>query len=795
MIPIDEQEWQAAERLKDSDDPKLPYTSYPNGIARAGYRKEFKQRKAKHSFLNFHGHLFAIAKREDRDLSNTALHAADNAVAGKSSHSLVKRMTGQHGETAVLKKQPAHPDPLREAYYNKKRQRELGILQDLGMSHGLITRTNKKQATKHYLHMQDLGVSLHRELHFGRQTLSNDRRLEMAIDACLSLVDLHYFARQSRTRTRYAHGDIKSTNFTVDAAGKIHLIDHGTTKTKPQSLLLKSLGTHLYAPPKTVRLEKWKYDVLMLKRVLLFPQQLRNYQNEQPHPYFPRSNSILTPELVQHYKLSHWIDTSTAYRNSDESFMQDQTTSLSLAAILIVARYRLGISYPLLAENSYLCLVIVDLYQNGVSAEEMNSLITDTLIDASTPPRITHKALQINRIRGLNVDEDSIQGSEELAKLINRLEQLGLSHHIHKIRAHKTLSQRLLTKADESTFYQDLDWLLEEIPDHAEQLGRLIDEYLKPDPVIALMIRRQVTRALHASLLDEQQRNMLLWCDTLKWSRSDFHHIVPRIILNPESMKAVSALQGANAASYPTLCQLWMSRLAAAEHPERVEIYTKTACLLKERGAAPNLFRGLFIMLEQSKVSLEMQKAILILLENNLLLTDTDSDITCDANRSRLIVHLSRLGLQSWLTAALTFPMHLVLILNTIAGSDFQGQLGSILADTSLIDRLTFDTDTKSMKFIQAAQFLIRNEYSFDDLSNQQAFGLIRLLACPLLKDEERRQKITEIMNAADSSQANCPFEGLLSYLKPPTAQAPCSSSTPQDESMAAPYPLPNHCH
>jgi len=647
MLPIDETEWQIAEQLRQSSDPKLPRTQDIAGDMRSLYEAEHANYKTKHSFLNFNSHIFAIRKSE-------FYTQEENAFAGKGTFAQVKRMISQQGERAVVKQMCPHRKARMEPMQDRKRERESRTLQDLGMSHGMFSRTGKKGGQKFYLHMQDFGLGLPQVLFKERNTLTTDRRMEMAIDACLATAELHYFAKNSRTRTRYAHGDIKPDNFTVDASGKLHLVDYGATKTKPQSLLITSRGTRRYAPPQDIIFEKWKYDVLALKRTLLFPKRFRSYDDVQAEPGFYRYYSILKPEIVQAYNLGPFIDTSISQRNSDESFLDDKTSSLSLAAILIMARIDKTFSYQSLVDNSYLCLVIVDLYQNKATSEEIKASIAEALTEL-TPERATQQALQINRIRNLGLDDESIQTSADLTKLINRLEHLGLIHHIHKIRSHADLSQHLLSLEDTPEFYQYLNYMLEEIPDESEHLGRWIDGYLAQDRLIDLMICYQVTRALHATIFDDQQSEFLIWCHRQNWLDSSFHHAVPRIILNPVALKAMTALPRI----YPGLCQDWMFEVADEDYPEKAAIYLKAACLLNDRGASAATYRLVFLALENGRKCLDIQQAVLILLENNLLAESADTHSPCDEHLAKLIIHLSEQGLQSHLPKALAFDEEL----------------------------------------------------------------------------------------------------------------------------------------
>jgi len=761
MIPIDEVEWLLAEQLKQSGEAKLP-------------------RKTKHSLLNFNSRIFAIRRNEQAPAA--AIPSTSNAIAGISTHSQVKRMMSQQGETAVVKIMPAHKNPPTEAIRLRKRQREARTLHDLGMSDGLISYTNNGRK-KYYLHMQDLGLDLLYVLKNEQASLTDDRRLDLAIDACLELADLHYFARKSRSRTRYAHGDVKPDNFTIDASGKLRIVDHGTTKTKPQSKLITSWGTRHYAPPQNVIYEKWKYDILGLKRSLLLPEWFLSHDNKPLPPSIScRNNSILTPELVKKYNFERFIDTSMDYFGSSEAFRQDKTTALSLAAILIAARHELAVPYQLLVDNSYLSLVIVDLYLHQLPPDELDARVTEALAEARTavlnPERITHKAVQINRIHNLGLDEDTIRASEELTKLINQLEHLGLIHHIHKIQSHPVLRQNLLSQRYTPQFYQNLNWFLEEIPDHSEHLDRLINAYLEQDPLIALLIRRQLTRSFHATVLDEQQREFLTWCDQQRWSSRMAHHVFPRVILNPVMLKAMLAVWKA----CPDNCKSWMSQATCDDFSESAALYLKAACLLQEKNASPKEFESVFKALNESEFEHERQQAVLIMLENNISGEDIEQKYCCKHGCAVLIGHLSRLNLLSHLPKVLTLSATHVLILNKLVDCDFEASVGAVLSDASLMAQLALDWKADSIYLIKAAQFLNQQGYPFESLTNKQANDLFQLSACVSHSPEARQQKISEIMTLPDSSQSDEAVQGLLPRLKTPSIQAACSSSEPEPE-------------
>jgi len=785
MLPIEDSEWQAAERLKPQTDAKQAHTLSRNGPVRVGYQPESKCYRTRHSFLHVQSDIFAIEK-DERKVSHPLMQGG--ATAGRGNYGRVKRITNQRGEKAVVKISRACKDSRIEASRAKKRLREFLTLQDLGMTrHGMFSRTNKKGENKQYMIMSDLGRPLDKVLPEGCASLTDTQRLDMAIGISLAVVDLHYFARQSRSRTRYAHGDIKPDNVTIDAFGKLHLVDHGTSKTKPESLLLASRGAYLYAPPPQVLFEKWKHDVLALKRLLLYPQQVRNFRDIQAPPTYSHYYSILTPELVQACNLGAFIDTSKSCRNSIESFMQDKTTSLSLAAILIMARIDRKFSYKLLLDNSYLCLLIVDWYQNQVPLETIKTQVAEAIKEAKNPSPapecVKQRALQINRIRNLQMTEDAIQSSTELARLLDKLEHLGLTHHIHQIASHEALSHRLLSVNDNPEFYQHLNWMLEDIPNDPTHLKRHIDAYLNQDPLLAIMIRRQVTRAFYTSELDDKQGEFLTWCDTLDWTTTAFHHVVPRVILNPEALKAMIAVREIR----PDICKKWMHRIEPDLNPEHSDIYIKVACLLKERVTAPKIFKTVFDALEESVKTLDVQKSILILLENNLPIQHTNFTGAHKERYAKLIVHLSRLGLQAHLPEALNFSSPVVEILNTIAASDFQGSLGAILNDPSLLERLAMDKELNAMKLIECAEFLNQNQQPFTSLSNKQVSSLIMLMQCKWIGSDKMARSIAEIMCTTNAPQTDNPLAGLLNHFQASITQAACSSSEPEPDNCAGP--------
>lgn len=799
MLPITDQEFQTARpQLNDSDDPKLPHTVTCNGQVRKDYVDEHARYQTQNSFIKFPSlpQIFGIRKRDKHHvmpriaLGYQELLNLYEAIVGAGTFGQVRRVVDELGKPAVVKIERLDRNPDVEKLLATKRFRESDVLQDLELSSGSVSRVNKKNIKKMYTHMNDLGVPLEQVLHYGQDGLNDNLRMTMAIDACLALADLHYFANKSKTRTRYAHLDLKLKNMTIDRDGRIHIVDFGASKKRPQGWLRKSYGTHQYRPPGDSELKKWQYDVFALKRILFFPQKFVHhggYTSVSDHA--SRCESILTPEIIRDYNLESFIDTSH-FNISDQELSEKNTiTSLLLGAVLITRHLGLQVSLQALKNNSYLCLVLIDLYNAKHPVESMKHIVEEImqkeLSGSPLSEDVINKALLINRMLNLDVNVEDIKQSLDLAKLINKLERLGLVQHLHKIRAYSRLHDLLSSDYEDPAFCEQLNLFLEEIPAESEHFTRNIDVFIDHRDLARIMIRYQLIRSLHATVLNEAQVQILHECEKLRLNAHFFHRSILCILQNPKAMNAFSAVVN----SQCILARQWIVKIgyAGKQSKEKSEIYIRAASVLGEKGCGKEQFSSVLSILLEAHRNLDSLKALVILLESNMLIDPYIKRVSNDQAFAKFIVSLFDKGLGQYLGARLNLPVSTILILAEILQIESNSFFEKVLNDRAIIEKLQFDYPY-CVEHAKVFLFLIREQFEWNYLGSDQINSILALVPTFNSDDQEHRDKINEIIKMKNNqgysgSQSNTSTRYTFTIFKPSvnpasSAMAEASSSS-----------------
>src|SRR5690606_15025090 len=110
-------------------------------------------------------------------------------------------------------------------------------------------------------------------------------------------------------------------------------------------------GPDYYCPSYNLVLLPTKFDVVGLKRTLLLPSEFQgrhdtfNLENDEIDRW-----SLLTRQMVRRYNLEACVDSSTSV-----NFNEDNTTALSLAAVLITKQLKIRIDWDELKNNEELC--------------------------------------------------------------------------------------------------------------------------------------------------------------------------------------------------------------------------------------------------------------------------------------------------------------------------------------------------------------------------------------------------------------------------------------------------------
>lgn len=766
MFPITDDEWDAAlANTTNSDDPKLPHTLTRQGLVRPGYDEEHALYQTKSSFLKFPNvsKLFTMRKGDNKEelgflsifqRGERPIITKNDAIIGKGSYGQVRRMMDRDGNPSAVKIQWQFKEETEQKMI-KKRIRESHVLEDLNESVGTVSRVNKKNNTKFYTHIYDHGRCLLNVLKEEKSSLNNDRRMRLAIGACLAVVEKHHLAHYSKTKTRYAHGDLKDENFTVDSEDRVFIVDFGTCKKNPQSGLRKSWGTELHRPPLDVQLKKWQYDVLALSRTIIVPLvsvNAKGYRRILVSKQFSQDRSILTPELIEQYKLYPLFDTSVSNKETRESFEQDDTTSLLACAYLISQYYHMDIPVQTLKNNSFICLIIVDLYMHGCLAAQMKDIVTAIMqkevAGTYTLEETINKALQISRIINLHVNSEEIQQSGDLAKLIIKLERLGLVYHVHKIRRSPRLNELLSSDFEDKEFFEQLNLLLEELPADSIHCNQIIDMFFDQRELVNIMVNNQLIRSFHDTILSEPQIQLIHQCNKLGLTPFEFHRSVQNILKNPELMRIVSVIfeKGYMSSKKWTLKIGFLGKY----QKEKADLYAKAANILIDRNSNEERYNAVIdilitIDIDNSESTMSLLKVVVHLLEKNILLPSF-IQMAKDNNWYReFIISLMEQGLGDKLESILKHPRMVLSTLSTILKKEPLEFFDQVINDRALIEKIG-RLCMVSVQDVKVYQFLLKEQFEFNQLNSTQINSLVALIPSFNSEDQEQRNKITELI-------------------------------------------------
>lgn len=162
--------------------------------------------------------------------------------------------------------------------------------------------------------------------------ISEETRFDIAIKFCLAVDELHK-GQKSKSKTQYAHFDIKPHNATY-LNGEVHLVDFGMTEVLSETSQFLTQGTALYASKRNLTPEQ--HDTLALKRSLFLPTQFQSrVQAVSIAEIMSRRLSILTPEMLTKYSLAKTVNTENTSK-----------TALQVAAELISAQFNIPMKSP-----------------------------------------------------------------------------------------------------------------------------------------------------------------------------------------------------------------------------------------------------------------------------------------------------------------------------------------------------------------------------------------------------------------------------------------------------------------
>lgn len=350
-MSISEEAWKTAHYYLDGrpDGTKLPYTAIKgdNGslIPRIHNEhfyhaidqhnmtttSEMKLSQTTNSFIKINNTIFAILPGKE-NLSGAT--------------STVKWLINEKGEVFI--------DKIMRLSNSSLQENEVQILEDREELIGNIEASNLEFQDDQL--MNNYKEKLHTSMNYRGKTLADvfqrppdeDSRLNIAINLCLEVDDLHRVRSKSKSRTPYAHLDIKMDNITWDTNKQIHLIDFGFSEKNINDIfqynVLGFKGTNE------------QYDIFRLKKVLFL-------EWEDSFGLMERTG-ILSLNQVNGLGLRAVL--------APES---EKITACTLAAILIADKFGLSISKEELIENPEKSMAISALYLAKRSMEEINLIL------------------------------------------------------------------------------------------------------------------------------------------------------------------------------------------------------------------------------------------------------------------------------------------------------------------------------------------------------------------------------------------------------------------------------------
>lgn len=300
----------------------------------------------KNSYVKLETDIFVFSKGEEH-------------IIGRGSFGKVKYAQSLSSDAIyVVKTIPFHDIKGKELINSElKSLYDLGLYRDTGLRKSAIS-------SKQYIVMLNAGLSL--KDYCKHPALSDGGRIDLAIQFLWAVYKFHQ-GLSTRSLKGLAHRDIKPDNITITSSGDVRLIDVGFSTYDLDVHPPEVIGAPLYLPnimtfAQGITLRQC--DILATKRVIYMPNKvffLDGYKEDLAHKHFEMM-SILTEPLLETLKVLSYFDTSALPGQCALKAKDYNSDPMVLAAVLILARYRLIEEYAFALEYPIVTHAILGMY-------------------------------------------------------------------------------------------------------------------------------------------------------------------------------------------------------------------------------------------------------------------------------------------------------------------------------------------------------------------------------------------------------------------------------------------------
>lgn len=365
---------------------------------------------AQNSLIKINGQIYEIA-------------SGKNAHVGRGSHAQVKFAQNVHtGQEYVLKIQKF----TLEERQKKQILQENQINRDVNLNITNVIRSYHGDKYKNYALMHYKGGSLLKRLN---ELLSDEQRLDIAIDVCFEVFKLHNGILSNDSKP-YTHQDIKPANISLDQYLKPTLVDYGLAQNDPQKTHTSIVASPIYMPSINMiafgHLTQEQVDIWALKRTLYMPIVVRyfmgikngNAGEEHGCPY------ILPKDIAENTPLFEYIDTG----GEEENKSHLSISALQIGALCVLGKFQLPSHfYELIYNNQNLAYLTLALHYQ--QQKEPQPCFAEQLTNYLSP------YYKSNIVFPPTSSEPPMNNSEKKALVLS----FGINQDIEQACAHKRL--------------------------------------------------------------------------------------------------------------------------------------------------------------------------------------------------------------------------------------------------------------------------------------------------------------------------------------------------------------------